>query len=254
MTTPSHWSITSPVSLDPKPSSPGHQAMDLQSSPTVLASMSLDVQIPQYDGADDSESQDCELCEAQFSGKNRYANKRTHQINHHFKEEVYSKVTAPVNGLFSCNYTDCKFSTKKRLDMARHISSSHHLLKSLLEERVRLNKASSQPGSEAQPLDAHSGQSLHNDTNEPGLQPLPPTGHSGQPLNLPGHSDQAQPLPVHSGPSKPPGDRSEHSTQPKPPHGHSGLPDIHPQSSCHSSKTDVSTSMDMTQVKYLREK
>ena len=240
--------------------------MNLQPSSTVLASMSLDLRIPQYDGANDQETQDCELCEAQFSGKNRFANKRTHLIDHHFKEEIYSKVNPPVNGQFSCNYTDCKFSTKRRLDMARHISSSHQVLKSLLEERVRLNEVSGQPGIGAQPLDAHSGvspprqsgqgslQPLPNDSNERGLQPQPPTGHSAQPLHLPGHSDQAQPLPVHSGPSKPPGDGSDHSTQPQPPHGHSGPPDIHPQQSCLSSKIDVSTSMDMTQVKYLREK
>ena len=88
--------------------------------------------------------------------------------------------------------------------MARHISSSHQVLKSLLEERFRLNEASSQPGSEAQP------------------QSLSPPGQG--------------------------------SLQPQPPLGQSGQPDIHPQSSCLSSKTDVSTSMNLTQVKYLREK
>ena len=157
--------------------------------------------------------------------------------------------------------------------MARHISSSHHLLKSLLEERVRLNEVSGQPGIGAQPLDAHSGQSLppprqsgqgslqplHNDTNDHGLQPLPPTGHNAQPL-----PDHAAPLPVHSGPSNLSGDKMYHNTQPQPPLGHgtqpqpplghSGQPDIHPQSSCLSSMTDVSTSMNLTQVKYLREK
>ena len=220
--------ITSPVSLDTKPSSSGYQAMDLQPSSTVLASMSLDLRIPQYDGANDSETQDCELCEAQFSGKNRFANKRTHQINHHFKKEIYSKVSPPVNGQFSCDYTDCKFSTKRRLDMARHISSSHHLLKSLLEERVRLNEVSGQPGIGAQPLDAHSAQSLS------------PPRQSGQGCLQPLHNDT--------------NDHGLSLTQPQPPPGHSGQPDIHPQSSCLSSKTDVSTSMNLTQVKYLREK
>ena len=87
VTTLSYWSITSPVSMDTKPSSSGHQAMNLQPSSTVLASMSLDLRIPQYDGANDPETQDCELCEAQFSGKNRFANKRTHLINHHLRRK-----------------------------------------------------------------------------------------------------------------------------------------------------------------------
>ena len=43
VTTPSHWTITGPVSLDLQPSSSGHQAIDLQPSSTGPASMSLDL-------------------------------------------------------------------------------------------------------------------------------------------------------------------------------------------------------------------
>ena len=46
VTTLSYWRITSPVSLDTKSSSSGHQAMDLQPSSTGPASMSLDLPPP----------------------------------------------------------------------------------------------------------------------------------------------------------------------------------------------------------------
>ena len=168
VTTPSDWSITGLVSLDLPPTSPGHQATDLQSSSTVPASMPLDLTIPQIDGADDSEF--CEICQSQFSGRNRFANKRTHLINHHFKKEINSKIKPPVNGQFTCDYTHCKFSTKKRLDMARHIASTHNQIKSLLEERFR--QLMPQSGNSGQL--GIEGQPLPDDSADLGLKSLPP--------------------------------------------------------------------------------
>ena len=43
VTTPSHWTLTGPVSLDLQPPASGHQASDLQPSSTSAASMSLDL-------------------------------------------------------------------------------------------------------------------------------------------------------------------------------------------------------------------